>query len=131
MKVLISEFELWPCFSIKKKADTTATFADYEIDVDEETYHKWRQISDKFHDMQEEIRRAIRAYEFKQEEINHLKECFKHEQPSRVNKGYILSKFGWTQVDTSVWEKNGRQERLHVAYDECKKEFLEKHNEQV
>lgn len=119
MKAYISESELYPCYGVRLKPNTY----DPVVDVPEETIRKWCEISILFHKAQSEIEQAIRDYERKQEEIKHLQSCFAKVNPSRTDKGYILSRFGWEQVDTSLWEKDGRQVRLHEAYAECKQNF--------
>jgi hypothetical protein len=115
MKAYVSENELYPCYGVGLKKDA----GDDTVDVPEERILYWRKVMRAFHRVQQEIRDAIFDFQRKQEEIRHLKYCFARENPSRQDKGYILQKFGWTQVDTSVWEKDGRQVRLHEAYNEC------------
>jgi hypothetical protein len=100
----------------------TSSF-DEEIDVDEETIHRWRHASNVFYQAQKEIEKAISDYQIKQRELEHLRDCFAKPNPSRTDKGYVLFKLGWKQVDTSLWEKDGRSVRLHEAYAEAKAEI--------
>lgn len=121
MKAYIYESELWPCLTVSTQPGTH----EHEIDAPEAQIEQWKTIAAEFYQMQNQIKAAIFQHEHNQEEIKHLAHCFDNPKPSRTDKGYILGKFGWTQIDTSLWEKNGRQVRLHIAYDECKREFEE------
>ncbi|MFY4731229.1 hypothetical protein [Nitrospira sp. BLG_2] len=123
MKAYIHENELFPYYGVSLKPGYHESVAD----VPEETIRKWRKISALFHKSQTEIAGAVRAYEEKQAEIKHLRQCFTNPAPSRQDKAYILRKFSWEQIDTSLWEKDGRQVRLHEAYNECKREFDEQY----
>ena len=125
MKAYIRESELWPCYGVRLKPDSHNAI----VDVPEETIHKWCEIQSLFHNAQSEIEQAIREYERRQEEYKHLQRCFDKTNPSRRDKAYILCQFGWQQIDTSLWEKEGRQARLHDAYNECKGEFEGKNHE--
>lgn len=120
MKAYIGQNELWPCYGV-----VSQTYYDFVVDVPEETIRKWRKISALFHKTQGEIEQAIREYEHKMEVVKYLKSAFAKVNPSRRDKEYILVKFGWEQKDTSLWEKEGRQVRLHDAYNECKQAFEE------
>ncbi len=121
MKAYISESELWPAYGVSLKPGHHESV----VDVPEETIRKWRKIQRLYFNAQAEIEAAVREYERKQEEIKHLQRCFANANPSRRDKGYLLEKLGWTQIDTSLWEKDGRQVRLHEAYAECKRHFEE------
>lgn len=121
MKAYIYENELFPCYGVGFEPG----YHESMVDVPEEKIRKWQEISNLFYQSQNEIRLAISDYKHKQEEIRHLKAAFAKENPSRTDKGYILRQFGWEQIDTSLWEKDGRQVRLHEAYNECKQDFLE------
>lgn len=123
MKAYIYENELFPCYGVCTKPG----YHESVVDVPEETIRKWQKIARIFHKSQAEIAAAVSAYEHKQAEIKHLRQCFANTNPSRQDKGYILRKFGWEQIDTSLWEKDGREVRLHEAYNECKREFDEQH----
>ncbi len=121
MKAYVNENELYPCYGVGLKKGC----GDSTVEATEERIIYWRKVIHAFHKVQQEIEQAIWDYDHKQEDIRNLRQSFANEKPSRQDKGYILKKFGWTQVDTSLWEKDGRQVRLHEAYDECKREFLE------
>ncbi len=119
MKAFVTESELYPCYSV---CLNTKVF-DEEIDVDEETIRRWQDSSNAFYRAQQEIKKAISDYQIKQRELEHLRDCFAKPNPSRTDKGYVLFKLGWKQVDTSLWEKDGRSVRLHEAYAEAKAEI--------
>lgn len=119
MKAYITEGELWPCLGVQLKPGAHESV----VDVPEEVIRKWRIIARVFHKSQAEIKQAIQDYERKQEQIKHLQSCFARINPSRQDKAYILQEFGWNQIDTSLWQKDGRQVRLHEAYNECRQEF--------
>lgn len=121
MKVFVYESELYPCYSILPRGGAGA---DGVIEVSEEKYNEWKQKIRDFHGAHEEIRRAMFEAQHKREENEWLKRRFANPNPSRTQKASALIEFGWKQVDTSVWEKDGRQERLHVAYEEVKQEVL-------
>ena len=125
MKAYISESELWPCYGVSFTKDA----GDDIVDVPEELIIKWQRISDLFFKAQNQIERAIQSYNRKQERIKWLQERFNKANPSRRDKEYILQRFGWEQIDTSLWQKDGRQVRLHEAYNECKRQFEESLNE--
>jgi len=97
---------------------------DHVIEVSEQKFIEWENALRHFDQTQEEICQAIFQHYLKQEDIDHLKRCFAT-SANRAQKGYILTRFGWKQVDTSLWEKDGKQLRIHEAYDECKRNFEE------
>ncbi len=99
MKAYITEGELWPCYEVTSKK----VGSEYTVDVSEEKINEWRTTAGKFFHVQTEISNAIHQYKVKQEEIKHLRGCFAKSNPSRQDKGYILQKFGWLQIDTSLW----------------------------
>lgn len=119
MKAYITGDELYPCYTINMDPGSCGAV----IDVPEETLDRWDKIIDLFHQHQGEIRQAIREYEQKQDRLKHLQNCFANPNPSRRDKEYLLPQFGWNQLEVSLWEKDGRQLRLHEAYNECKTEF--------
>lgn len=102
--------------------------SQYEINVSQETLEEWLRITKEFFLTQNKIETAIwqakfQKHNFNNQEIKIVKENFAKQNPSRMDKSLILRMFGWQQVDTSLWEKDGTQLRLHLAYAECEQEF--------
>lgn len=120
MKAFVVESELYPYYCLTLNPDA---IYEEEINVDEQTLSRWKEAAKAFFAMQDEIKQAISDHQLKQKEIEHLADCFAKPHPSRMEKGYVLGKLGWEQIDTSLWVKDGRQVRLHEAYIEAKTEF--------
>jgi hypothetical protein len=123
MKAYIYESEFYPCYSV---SNLDKGYGE-EVDVSEEKIEEWKEICRKFYQAQTEMDQATFQFQFNKKEIDHLNRCFDKVNPSRTDKAYLLNHFGWKQVDTSVWEKDGRQVRLHQAYAEIKQIFQESH----
>lgn len=120
MKVYVTEQEVYPVYSVHKSDKSYGE----EIDIPEEKYQEWMEARRNFWKAQEEIEYAMQVQALGKEEMESLRQSFAKENPSRTEKGYILQKMGWSQIDTSLWEKDGREVRLHLAYEECKNNFL-------